>query len=183
MIRCLYVAWIAAVLMVFCGTAAANDDGSDKQKIQTNSGVVDLLKGKASAQNKEQQANARFDASTNGKIVTKLPKQISPSEMTLPDRVVKMNPRFVSYLGPMGQSRDDDQDGNSYSGSYHSSIYPDFYERLQGWRNAICRPAFNDWCQQECGDASPTSGSGSNRWGHHCTPGKMELCNACGFLD
>lgn len=180
--RWLHVAWIAATLMVFCGTATATDNGNDRQKAQNRSGAVNLRKGKANTQAKGPQVNARFDASSRGKTITPSQNPGVNNRMSHPDRVVKMNPRFVSYLEPMRQSRNDDR-GNNGHNNYYPSRYPNFNWGHHGGHHGICRPAFNHWCQRECGDTSPSSGCGSKRWGHHCTPGKMKLCNVCGFLD
>jgi hypothetical protein len=103
-----------------------------------------------------------------------------------PYRYVKVNPKFFDHRGQFGHISAHDGFKN-HRGGNHGPSYPDFNvwrHRPVFWgHNGICRPAFDSWCQRECGDTSPSCPGGSKRWGSRCTPGKVRLCDSCGFLD
>ncbi len=46
-----------------------------------------------------------------------------------------------------------------------------------------CTHVLSYFCEELCGDVSPSRGGGSHHWGRRCTPGLERKCDRCGFLE
>lgn len=50
-------------------------------------------------------------------------------------------------------------------------------------RPMYCTPVLSYFCDELCGDVSPSRCGGSRHWGKQCRPGLKKKCNRCGFLE